>query len=255
MKIAGVNLDMSNVQTNLFVTEDTSDPSITLGNEEALNIENDDEASTDFTGMSSDSNLLEMLDKENSHYENRTNQTSNSILQDSVLHRISSDTPINTITPSTPRIESNSHQDDNLTIIAAQEPPSTNKHTVTNDNNNITTIDLDVEEQQVVEILDDEEDDLELKKSRKPPESYKPIREYKCPICFEPPERALITQCGHVFCCDCLFQMVNNSNPSRNLQNSYLGLCALCRSKVDLRTVVLLRMKRKQIQTSKEENK
>lgn len=249
---------MSNVQRNLFVTEDASDPSITLGNEEALSTDYDDEVPTDFTGMSSDSNGLEMLDKEISHSENRTNWTTNSVSQKPAIDRISSNTPATTIDVSTTNIESNNNQDDNIIILATQEPSSANKNNDTvsdNNNNNITTIDSDVEEQQVVEILDDEEEDLELKKSRKPPESYKPIREYKCPICFEPPERALMTQCGHVFCCDCLFQMVNNSNPSRNLQNSYLGLCALCRSKVDLRTVVLLKMKRKQMQTARETNK
>lgn len=64
-----------------------------------------------------------------------------------------------------------------------------------------------------------------------------------------------MTPCGHVFCCNFFFQIVNNSNPSRNLQNSYLGLCALCRSKVDLRTIGLLRMECEQIYISRNTNK
>lgn len=116
-------------------------------------------------------------------------------------------------------------------------------------------IDLDAEEQHVVEILDDEEDDKELRKSKKPPESYKPIKEYKCPICFESPDMAMITECGHVFCLDCLFQMVNNSNPNRHTQNSNIGLCALCRSKVDLKKITLLRLRKKFIPKPKDINK
>lgn len=133
-------------------------------------------------------------------------------------------------------------QESDMIIIPTQDPSTLNTAPSPQD---IPTIDLDAEEQQVVEILDDEEDDFELKKSKKSPESYKPVREYKCPICFESPDMAMITGCGHVFCLDCLFQMVNNSNPNRNSENSNIGLCALCRSKVDLKKITLLRMKKK----------
>ncbi|CAL9735700.1 E3 ubiquitin-protein ligase complex SLX5-Slx8p subunit Slx8p [Monosporozyma servazzii] len=136
----------------------------------------------------------------------------------------------------------NASQENDMIIIPTQDPSSLNTITQHQD---IPTIDLDAEEQQVVEILDDEEDDFELKKSKKSPESYKPVREYKCPICFESPDMAMITECGHVFCLDCLFQMVNNSNPNRNSDNSNIGLCALCRSKVDLKKITLLKMKKK----------
>lgn len=245
-------------QRNLFVDEDTSDPSFNPGNEEELSTDYEDEISTEFTEMNSDSDLLEMLCEEIPHTENRTNTAVNSVSRDSSINHIPNIIPRTNIESSTAHTEFKNGHDDNLIIIPTQEPSFINKNdnTILNNNNNAaTTIDLDAEEQQVIEILDDEEDDLELKKSKKPPESYKPIREYKCPICFESPENALMTQCGHVFCCDCLFQMVNNSNPSRNLQNSYLGLCALCRSKVDLRTVVLLRMKCKKNRLSGKTNK
>lgn len=142
---------------------------------------------------------------------------------------------------------SNSNDPNEIVIIPTQDPSIMSYRSTSY---STPTIDLDKEEQlqQVVEILDDEDDERELTKSQKPPETYKPIKEYLCPICFEPPDIAMVTTCGHVFCCDCLFQMVNNSNPSRNpnnTSNAMSGLCALCRSKVDLRHVVMMKLRKK----------
>lgn len=95
-------------------------------------------------------------------------------------------------------------------------------------------IDLEEEamEQQVVEIPAEEaEEPVEA------PTIHKAVRDYRCPICFEPPETAVMTPCGHIFCVACLFQMVNSSRGYRKN-----GHCALCRSEVkfrDIRMVVL----------------
>ncbi|CCK69448.1 SUMO-targeted ubiquitin ligase complex subunit SLX8 KNAG_0C03410 [Huiozyma naganishii CBS 8797] len=127
---------------------------------------------------------------------------------------------------------------------AVQEPPM---------------IDLDAEaQQQVVEIPDEDEDarnkdgdvgndDVtrelrETQQNQKPPQSYKPLREYKCPICFDPPDVAMAAPCGHVFCCECLFNMVNNS---RNRGN--FGLCALCRSKVDFKRCKMIIVRKNKV--------
>ena len=103
-------------------------------------------------------------------------------------------------------------------------------------------IDLEASQQQVVDISDEE---LEKEIEKRPPSEFKAATEYKCPICFEPPETALITACGHVFCCDCLFHMVNSSRTNRSS-----GHCALCRSNVKFSEVRLVIMRKRRIKKS-----
>ncbi|GMM55467.1 SUMO-targeted ubiquitin ligase complex subunit [Maudiozyma humilis] len=100
-------------------------------------------------------------------------------------------------------------------------------------------IDLEAAEQQVVEIPDEE---LEKEVEEKSSEEFKAARDYKCPICFDPPTTALITPCGHVFCCECLFHMVNSSRASRGS-----GYCAMCRSNVTFRDVRLVILRKKRV--------
>ncbi|CCC68013.1 hypothetical protein NCAS_0A14550 [Naumovozyma castellii] len=104
----------------------------------------------------------------------------------------------------------------------------------------IEAIDLEAAEQQVIQIPDDEIED-EIQRGKKQ-ETYRPVTEYRCPICMDPPETALIAPCGHVFCCDCLFQMVNSSRTYRKD-----GHCALCRKEVRLRDVKLIILRKKRI--------
>lgn len=106
-------------------------------------------------------------------------------------------------------------------------------------------LDVASNEEQVVEISDDEEEDRTAKQSiaeRKPASQYKPVRDYRCPICFDPPDTAIMTMCGHVFCCACLFQMVNSSRTHRKN-----GQCALCRSDVKLRDLRMLILRKKRV--------
>lgn len=102
------------------------------------------------------------------------------------------------------------------------------------------TIDLEDEaaEQQVVDVPPDEnEEDA----SPKPP-ANKAVRNYLCPICFDPPDTAVMTPCGHIFCVACLFQMVNSSRSHRKSGN-----CALCRSEVKLRDIRLVVLRKKRV--------
>lgn len=106
-------------------------------------------------------------------------------------------------------------------------------------NSGTKTIDLEASQQQVVDISDEE---LEKDMENRPSSEFKAATEYQCPICFEPPETALITACGHVFCCDCLFHMVNSSRTNRAS-----GHCALCRSTVKFKELRLVIMRKKRI--------
>ncbi|CDO94404.1 unnamed protein product [Kluyveromyces dobzhanskii CBS 2104] len=116
------------------------------------------------------------------------------------------------------------------------------------DNNhdiNILTEEEQIKAQQVIEI--DDEDEAEGHKGGKDlsetPLETKKAADYVCPICMEPPEAALVTKCGHVFCTPCLYGMVNSSkgNGRRN------GLCALCRENVKLQDLRLIIMRKSRI--------
>lgn len=170
---------MSNSQSNLFVDEDTSDPCFNLRYEETLSTDCKDEIPTDFTGISLDSDTLGMFSNETSRTENRTNTITNFVYQDPSINHISNITPKANIGLPTVHTECNNdwNDNDNIIIIATQEPSSINKNdNVIVNNNSVITIDLDAEEQQVVEILDDEEGNLEQKRSKKPPEPCKPVQ-------------------------------------------------------------------------------
>ena len=106
-------------------------------------------------------------------------------------------------------------------------------------NEAVEPIELEASQQQVVDISDEE---LEKDMEDRPSSEFKAATEYRCPICFDPPETALITACGHVFCCDCLFHMVNSSRTNRSS-----GHCALCRSAVKFRDLRLVVMRKKRI--------
>lgn len=96
--------------------------------------------------------------------------------------------------------------------------------------------------QPVVEIDDEDDSKTDTTCGSKEPVTYKRVLDYKCPICFDPPEAALMTQCGHVFCTVCLFQMVTSSRGyKRN------GQCALCRKDVKLKDVVLIILRKKRV--------
>lgn len=109
----------------------------------------------------------------------------------------------------------------------------------------VLTEEEQIKAQQVIEI--DDEDETEGHKSGKDmsetPLETKKAADYVCPICMEPPEAALVTKCGHVFCTTCLYGMVNSSkgNGRRN------GLCALCRENVKLQDLRLIVMRKNRI--------
>lgn len=103
-------------------------------------------------------------------------------------------------------------------------------------------IDLEAEamEQQVVEIPPEEAEDPQENSTT--PVFHKAVRDYRCPICFEPPETAVMTPCGHIFCVACLFQMVNSSRGYRKN-----GHCALCRSDVKFRDIKMVVLRKKRV--------
>lgn len=103
------------------------------------------------------------------------------------------------------------------------------------------TIDLEAEvaEQQVVEVPESE---ILTEAPTITPTVHKSVKDYRCPICFEPPDTAVMTPCGHVFCLGCLFQMVNSSRTHRRS-----GHCALCRTEVKLRDVRMIVLRKNRV--------
>ncbi|SCU87145.1 LAMI_0D04918g1_1 [Lachancea mirantina] len=111
----------------------------------------------------------------------------------------------------------------------------------------------DGEPLEVVEISDEEQDSAQAP-ANEPVDTETRVQrtqirralDYRCPICFEPPDTALVTSCGHVFCAECVFQMVNSSRGHRKS-----GKCALCRKDVrlnDLRLTILRKKRVRKVQ-------
>lgn len=114
--------------------------------------------------------------------------------------------------------------------------------------NRVETIDLEeMEEQQVLAIPDIENvtDNTTIidTNSKQSINESKPAKDYKCPLCFDSPDPAMITTCGHIFCNACLFQMVNSSKAN----NKFEGNCALCRNKVRIRDVRMIILRKKRV--------
>ncbi|SMN18236.1 similar to Saccharomyces cerevisiae YER116C SLX8 Subunit of the Slx5-Slx8 SUMO-targeted ubiquitin ligase (STUbL) complex [Maudiozyma saulgeensis] len=155
--------------------------------------------------------------------------------------------PVNLATQETePNVISNGETTsrENISDTSNNQNRNTSEDIIISSVHNVTPtlIDDEATEQQVVEISDEElEKEIESKAASK----YKAARDYQCPICFDPPDTALITRCGHVFCCDCLFHMVNSSRTNRSS-----GHCALCRSNVKFNDVKLVIMRKKRVKKS-----
>lgn len=146
------------------------------------------------------------------------------------------------------RNRSTSSNDDAIEIGTEMEDvPFVTTNIATSTEGTSSSEPIDVEEQarlqQVVEIPDDSEDSLSSMKDSCPtPIQHKKASEYRCPICFDPPDAALMTPCGHIFCTECLFQMVNSSRGYRKH-----GHCALCRKDVKFKDVRMIIMRKKRI--------
>lgn len=110
-----------------------------------------------------------------------------------------------------------------------------------------TVIDLSEEQ-----ISDDDIEIIELQNATQnilnqappPVDSSKKLNQLQCPICFDDIVKATVTLCGHVFCLECIQQSISSST-ARGQTNGKLGvgLCPLCRKRVNFKETTLLRMK------------
>lgn len=132
--------------------------------------------------------------------------------------------------------ESDGESDENGVGRSSRESTDINVvETIPSDEEVIEAIDLEAE------ILGQKNEDSGNERSVTPA-PHKPVRDYQCPICFDPPENSVITPCGHTFCVSCLFQMLNSSRgPKKN------GLCALCRKSVAIRDIKMIKLKKKRV--------
>lgn len=136
-----------------------------------------------------------------------------------------------------PLVRTESHVDEVLVNADSERDPDASSDVIEilGGSNSNSDLENEAKSQQVVEISDDEA-------VASPRPQHKRALDYKCPICFEPPEAALVTPCGHVFCTECLFQMVNSSRGQ-----SRAGHCALCRRGVHFRDVRLIILRKKRV--------
>lgn len=72
----------------------------------------------------------------------------------------------------------------------------------------------------------------------------KQFNQLQCPICFDDVTNATATLCGHVFCLECILQSISSSAARGQTQGKLgVGLCPLCRKRVNFKDTTLLRMK------------
>ena len=69
-----------------------------------------------------------------------------------------------------------------------------------------------------------------------------------CSICLDDFKNPRRTQCGHIFCYDCIWEWKNEENYYGEKKET----CPLCRSKIGLLTRVNMKMKNKKITKKKE---
>lgn len=78
---------------------------------------------------------------------------------------------------------------------------------------------------------------IDLSNVSKPNEA--PFSAFKCPVCLEPPEELCATECGHMYCTECVFPAITSSNRATKTT----GECAVCRQKVKYDRIMYMQMR------------
>lgn len=109
----------------------------------------------------------------------------------------------------------------------------------------------------VIDVLSDEDDDgdeVEILEFRQETQNLlnnpsnlkivKKLNDVECPICFDEVTNATVTSCGHIFCLDCIQQSISSSSARGQTRGKRgVGLCPLCRKRVNFKDTTVLRMK------------
>ncbi|KAG5361524.1 E3 ubiquitin-protein ligase complex SLX5-SLX8 subunit SLX8 [Yarrowia sp. C11] len=82
----------------------------------------------------------------------------------------------------------------------------------------------------------DSNDDNGLDLSAPAADTNSKLREMKCPICLESPDQLCVTECGHLYCGDCVFQALSSGVRA----SEATGECSICRKAVAYSKVVFL---------------
>lgn len=109
----------------------------------------------------------------------------------------------------------------------------------------------------VIDVLSDEDDDgdeVEILEFRQETQNLlnnpsnlkivKKLNDVECPICFDEVTNATVTSCGHIFCLECIQQSISSSSARGQTRGKRgVGLCPLCRKRVNFKDTTVLRMK------------
>jgi hypothetical protein len=101
--------------------------------------------------------------------------------------------------------------------------------------------DLDNNDVEIIELRTATENILSQAPAK---DATKRFNQLQCPICFDDVTNATVTLCGHVFCLECILQSISSSAARGQTQGKLgVGLCPLCRKRVNFKDTTLLRMK------------
>ena len=107
----------------------------------------------------------------------------------------------------------------------------------------VITLDSSDEDSGDVEVVDFQRETKDLLNNPQQESKTKALHNLECPICFDTITTATATPCGHVFCLECLQQSVSSSTARGQTARHGVGLCPLCRMKVNFKDTMVLRMK------------
>lgn len=133
-------------------------------------------------------------------------------------------------TPQSIHSDASSPQSHILTIHETDTDSSSQPQYIDSGDEDAEIIDLDASD------ASDYASDDDLCLAAPPPDQNSRLRSVTCPICLDEPDRLCVTECGHLYCGDCVFRAL--SSGVRASQRA--GECSICRKAVFYKDVVFL---------------
>lgn len=147
--------------------------------------------------------------------------------------------------------EGDNSSDEDGSIIVTGKTLHDNRNTETNSDSQGSSVPIDIEllsdEEEESELESDEDlerEEIEILSETKLDKAELIRREQQfkkltCPVCLDAPDVIVATQCGHLFCCECIIKSLASSKT----KSIHSGVCPVCRKNVRYKDLQLLSIK------------